>query len=184
MNWEAITSISTVFLTLFTLGLMLATIWLAIIALQAKNTWKEELQEKKKLDLLRDIKTLLNSLHSYLCTIPLYINREIFSYDKVKDSLIELHRLLEQLLNLQDELSCINYDIFEGILLAIITKGNNCPLFKKAAGEVVQMEVPISDEEAQNQEITGLLNNREELMELIRKSINICNEEIKKFYTK
>ena len=70
INWNAMTAISTVALTLFTLGLMIATIWLAIIALKAKNTWKKELIESKKLESLINFLTKYTDIMLYLdiCT--------------------------------------------------------------------------------------------------------------------
>lgn len=184
VNWEAITSISTVFLTLFTLGLMLATIWLAIIALQAKNTWKEEHKERKKLDILRETKMLLNNLYVHLSTAKVNTNKHLYSYEQIKDYLRKLHRLLEQLLNLQDELMCINCEIFSGALLEIITKGNNSLIFQKIFAGPIENITSLSEEEVQESEIVALLKRHEELMSLIEKSTDVCNQEIKKFYTK
>ncbi len=174
-NWDALTAISTFFLTLFTLGLMLATIWLAIIALQAKNTWKDEHKEKKRLDLIRLTKNLLVNLSSHLC-----IAKHISCNGDEYDYLVKLHRLSEQLLNLQDELMCINCAIFSGTLIEIITKGNNCPIFQSAIAGNVNFD--IDSNYAIISEFKALLKNQDELLNLINKSIEICDVEIQKFY--
>lgn len=183
ISWEAITSISTVFLTLFTLGLMVATFWLAIIALQAKNAWKDEFKEKKKLDLLRKTKTLLNNLDIHLYTVSLETDRTLQGFEHVDKYLTILHNMLEELLLVQEELIDIKCEEFSNLFVSIAYKGNNSPFFKLLTNNP-NTNVSASTEERQNQEVNALLTNANEIKDLINKSKIICDKEIQKFYTK
>ena len=180
MNWDAITSISTALLTLFTLGLMVATFWLAITAYQAKNTWKSELKERKKLDLLREAKLLLEKIQTHLYFVETSTNLQYNDIEQVDEYLSEHKDTLSKLLNIQQELIYIKCEVFSNILMAIIAKGNTSPIFKALLNKPIIP--PISTQERIQEEVKILLANTTEIKDLIHKSVMICDEEIQKFY--
>lgn len=99
-NWDAMTAIST-------LSMTIATLAVAVIALQAKNSWKKEIREKKKYDLIREMKIKLTILTCSIIYPPPFIfsNLENENYNiHVKNELKRIHENRGRLGVIKEEL--------------------------------------------------------------------------------
>lgn len=179
VKWEAITSISTVFLTLFTLGLMLATIWLAVIALQAKNTWKDELRQRNRLEAVRNANTLLSKLQESIVVFHgAYLGEQFMEeyWAKLDEAIAEIPNVIDELLAIGcQEISDVFQNLAKQFLYLVEID---------STGKVLVRKDLINLQDYKEQKYKYLSDKREELGLQIEKLKELCHSEINKFYKK
>lgn len=167
-NWNAMTALAT-------LSMTIATLAVAVIALQAKDTWKEKIKQEKKYELTVKLKTELEKFNNNL--IPLSFLSSLGS-DERKTKLKNLQEIFVSISEIKKEFEYIEEAVILKSLEPFISDVNVYgPRFKED-----EMPLAFTDDEIINNLIKQSLSD--EINSIIRAIQKTCDEEIKKFYTK
>ncbi len=165
-----ITAISTLIMTI-------ATFAIAVIAWQAKDTWRKKIKERKIHDLIIKLQNITKEIDRYICDIyDIPINKLYYK---------SFEKLLKQLKNIKDEYKYLaskaDIKIIENLIEKIEVKGDTYNYVEYCD----ENNIDVVDESFTKDFFKKLKDKEtyQKIQDSIQKIYELCDKKIENFYT-